>query len=239
LGIVRGSFPRTRATVANRSRFNRERGQKMRLIDAERDAYWRGCRMADGDRRVPGAWPRVSPFSGEWAGESVPELLGDLIAGVMRGEGLPSGWEEWDVTDALCDAFVQGYELRFPDVVSSIHTVCSDCFYVLHNGINEDVTECVDRDETRERPAGVFPFPIAYVSDAHDYGRHAEASFSWRACECCGSTLGGDRYDVNVWEAERRCEWFALCDNVATGERKHPILGNVPVCDRCHAFADA
>ena len=29
------------------------------------------------------------------------------------------------------------------------------------------------------------------------------------------------------------CEWFALCDRVADGLRAHPILGAVPVCERC------
>jgi hypothetical protein len=31
------------------------------------------------------------------------------------------------------------------------------------------------------------------------------------------------------------CQWFALCDHPATQTRKHPILGNVPICDRCEA----
>lgn len=31
------------------------------------------------------------------------------------------------------------------------------------------------------------------------------------------------------------CEWFALCDNPATTTRSHPILGDVPICDRCDA----
>jgi hypothetical protein len=30
-----------------------------------------------------------------------------------------------------------------------------------------------------------------------------------------------------------RCEWFALCDHPATGTMPHPILGDVPICDRC------
>lgn len=29
------------------------------------------------------------------------------------------------------------------------------------------------------------------------------------------------------------CEWFAMCTNEATHEEPHPILGNVPCCDRC------
>jgi len=31
------------------------------------------------------------------------------------------------------------------------------------------------------------------------------------------------------------CEWFALCTNPATKTRPHPILGAVPICDRCDA----
>jgi hypothetical protein len=29
------------------------------------------------------------------------------------------------------------------------------------------------------------------------------------------------------------CQWFALCDNPATHDEPHPILGTVPTCDRC------
>lgn len=29
------------------------------------------------------------------------------------------------------------------------------------------------------------------------------------------------------------CQWFALCDHEATTTRPHPILGDVPICDRC------
>lgn len=29
------------------------------------------------------------------------------------------------------------------------------------------------------------------------------------------------------------CEWYALCDNPADGMVSHPILGEVPTCQRC------
>lgn len=29
------------------------------------------------------------------------------------------------------------------------------------------------------------------------------------------------------------CQWFALCDKPADGVVKHPILGDVPTCQRC------
>lgn len=35
------------------------------------------------------------------------------------------------------------------------------------------------------------------------------------------------------------CEWFALCENVAVTAEAHPILGSVPICERCKAKVDA
>ena len=29
------------------------------------------------------------------------------------------------------------------------------------------------------------------------------------------------------------CHWYALCDHLAVGLVEHPILGAVPVCQRC------
>jgi len=33
------------------------------------------------------------------------------------------------------------------------------------------------------------------------------------------------------------CRWFARCGRPATGTTPHPILGQVPTCARCDAFA--
>lgn len=30
------------------------------------------------------------------------------------------------------------------------------------------------------------------------------------------------------------CQWFAYCENKATTTRPHPVLGDVPICDRCN-----
>lgn len=34
------------------------------------------------------------------------------------------------------------------------------------------------------------------------------------------------------------CQWFARCDRPATSTTPHPVLGDVPTCDECHAFAE-
>lgn len=33
------------------------------------------------------------------------------------------------------------------------------------------------------------------------------------------------------------CQWFGACQNVAVGEQSHPVLGSVPICDRCRKLA--
>lgn len=33
------------------------------------------------------------------------------------------------------------------------------------------------------------------------------------------------------------CKWYLNCKNVATTTAPHPILGDVPCCDRCHDLA--
>ena len=33
------------------------------------------------------------------------------------------------------------------------------------------------------------------------------------------------------------CRWFLRCQNPSTGYTPHPVLGQVPTCDRCARFA--
>jgi hypothetical protein len=30
-----------------------------------------------------------------------------------------------------------------------------------------------------------------------------------------------------------KCEWYALCENESVGFVWHPVLGDVPTCQRC------
>jgi len=34
------------------------------------------------------------------------------------------------------------------------------------------------------------------------------------------------------------CRWFALCENLATTTQAHPVLGDVPICQRCKDWYD-
>lgn len=45
--------------------------------------------------------PDWSPLSGEWAGESIPELLGDL---------LPDGYQDEEIVDAYEEAALEAYQ---------------------------------------------------------------------------------------------------------------------------------
>jgi hypothetical protein len=35
------------------------------------------------------------------------------------------------------------------------------------------------------------------------------------------------------------CGWMSGCKRDATGTTPHPVLGDVPTCDKCHKFATA
>jgi hypothetical protein len=45
----------------------------------------------------------------------------------------------------------------------------------------------------------------------------------------------GDIDQVHVVAIASVCAWFAGCDNISTGAMAHPIIGDVPICDRCRA----
>jgi hypothetical protein len=61
------------------------------------------------------------------------------------------------------------------------------------------------------------------MTDFRDRGEVTEVTGSpWSEYE-----FGGDL------PAPPTCSWFALCDHPAAGVVHHPILGNVPTCQRC------
>lgn len=150
------------------------------------DAYGRGRVRGIDDRNVSPV-PNLSPLSGEWAGESVRELLGDLV-----DELISIGWDDEDAEDIVCDSYETGYVDGFgpvPDVLS----VCPDCFdwFAAFAG----ATESPDR----EMPAGVayWDNPARFVIECLE----TSDCFSWSSCDTCRTTLGGPRYDVAVFDS--------------------------------------
>jgi hypothetical protein len=76
--------------------------------------------------------------------------------------------------------------------------VCSDCLFWLANG---EVTDSNGDDITAAHVAKMVTvwgegFDITPGSIGADDG---EAFFSWRQCDGCGSTLGGDRHSATAW----------------------------------------
>lgn len=73
------------------------------------------------------------------------------------------------------------------------------------------------------------------------------------AAAAIAAAVGGLVVLVPVWredDSQRRqpavypwpttpCRWWALCDQDATHTLSHPILGEVPICDRCQTKYDA
>ena len=44
---------------------------------------------------------------------------------------------------------------------------------------------------------------------------------------------------MRKWAGPMLCQWFLKCANEATKFRSHPILGDVPICDRCDEKVEA
>ncbi len=80
-----------------------------------------------------------------------------------------------------------------PDVISNLW-VCTDCVMYIANGElpeeDADVGRAILDGIERERP-----YDWVCESPHDDEGEGADqVDFSWRACECCNSHLGGSRH---------------------------------------------
>lgn len=71
--------------------------------------------------------------------------------------------------------------------------VCSDCLFFIANGDlpdDDDAARAIVEGCERESP-GVWVSDSADETDADDCDAN---EFSWSACDCCGSDLGGSRH---------------------------------------------
>ena len=73
--------------------------------DLLNEAGWRGI-LRGQDDRLNGMPRNDAPLSGEWAGESITELLGDLII---------SGGDDGDFVNDLCDSYERCYNHAYDD----------------------------------------------------------------------------------------------------------------------------
>jgi hypothetical protein len=69
---------------------------------SQKQAYWRGYERGRADATEIGE-RNPAPLSGEWGGESIPELLGDLY------KGCDPNMEDI-IIDNLCDSYERGYD---------------------------------------------------------------------------------------------------------------------------------
>lgn len=84
---------------------------------------------------------------------------------------------------------------------------------------------------TVETPKGVYDVELKSAQGADAAGRRA-----WLGLV---QARYGDVDEIIVTGTVAVCGWFAGCENDATGETPHPILGNVPTCDSCAEWATA
>lgn len=84
--------------------------------------------------------------------------------------------------------------------------ICADCLFYLANG---EVTDAEGNDITAEHAAkmaarwgtefAITPGSLECARCSPEDGASCEPWFSWRRCDGCGSTLGGDREHATAW----------------------------------------
>jgi hypothetical protein len=92
--------------------------------------------------------------------------------------------------------------------------------------------------ETYTRPESKISeaFGVAMRSTVNQY-HHAKCTAFADGFEDLCSKLRAAVAMLNDGTAYRQslCQWFVTCDHPATTTEPHPILGAVPICDRCKA----
>ncbi len=84
--------------------------------------------------------------------------------------------------------------------------VCTDCYFAHHYGVTEHDGQWFagesDTPSDREPLCKLEGYDLADNTDVNqEFGEETgEQDFSWRSCDGCGSTLGGSRHRLAVFE---------------------------------------
>jgi hypothetical protein len=90
-----------------------------------------------------------------------------------------------------------------------------------------------------KRPLVTWEVTVRYPNDAPDHVRRWTVTTTWRIRRM-EKAVRAQHPEASEWEirlVSKVCGWFAGCGRTATGSTPHPVLGSVPTCDRCRAFA--
>jgi hypothetical protein len=75
-----------------------------------------------------------------------------------------------------------------------------------------------------------------HVDYPHHPGRMLECAACMDGPCTCNPETDAPCASVHCVQEPSPCEWFAHCENDATGVMDHPVIGFVPICDRCRGF---
>jgi hypothetical protein len=76
-----------------------------------------------------------------------------------------------------------------------------------------------------------------YFRDGDSTSWPATSVYVNRAADLSIERWLGEYEDLSGRKLDRGdCQWFALCDHPAVTTEPHPILGAVPICQRCADF---
>lgn len=80
--------------------------------------------------------------------------------------------------------------------------VCVDCYFAHHYGAHEHEGEWFAGES--DTPSDREPLSLLEGFDIADNTESSTGEgiddFSWQSCSGCGSTLGGSRYRIAIWE---------------------------------------
>ncbi|MHB8538168.1 MAG: JAB domain-containing protein [Candidatus Dormibacteria bacterium] len=209
---------------------------------------------------VPVVWETSEEHGGLQGALSIGTTQGALFDGDAREYGLAGGMREATrarrtaaAVDALADLDPSVWFDQATQFSCSEADTLAEVFRAAgHQGLAEQfIGEHARGDEEGDSPdhlAALFAAGRGELGDGDapayapafvrrctacgarlDYCAHTDGDLACRIFPCAGTANGDHVAPV--------CRWFLRCGRPATGMTPHPILGDVPTCDRCAAFA--